>query len=160
LRHGSARTSPGESREILEALIPKLEADANRDVVEAFQDISTAGTFIPDKSLAEMAREVGLSDMYYTVMIPGSSVVHGDWSALGDSVLVRCQHPLHDRHALPRPDYAEESSEQFPYLAETFARWSFDEYCAAVGVEPLSAEDARAEMKREASDADDKKPTA
>lgn len=138
--------SEGEPREILERLLPKLKAQANRDVAEDFQDISTASTFADDKSLFEMAHEVGLEDMYHSVMIPASSALHGDWAALEDLVLERCVHALHDHHAIPRADYAEESSGQFPYLAETFARWSFDEYCRAMAYEPISSAQAEAEM--------------
>ena len=76
--------SEGEPREILEGLLPKLKAQANRDVAEEFQDISTATTFAADKSLFDMAREVGLEDMYHSVIIPASSALHGDWAALED----------------------------------------------------------------------------
>ncbi len=141
----------GEPHAILERLLPKLRADVNRGVSEDFQDISTAGTFAADKGLLDMSREVGLEDMYHSVMIPAGSALHGDWAALGDYVVVRCRHPLHDQHAIPRTEYAEESSEQFPYLAASFARWSFDEYCKAMAYEPLSDEQAEADLIREAS---------
>lgn len=42
--------SKGEPREILERLLPNLRAQANRDVAEDFQDISTASTFAADKT--------------------------------------------------------------------------------------------------------------
>jgi hypothetical protein len=138
--------SEGEPREILERLLPKLREQANRDVGEDFQDISTASTFAGDKTLLEMAREVGLEDMYHSVMIPASSALHGDWAALEDFILDRCVHALHDHHAIPRAGYAEESSEQFPYLGESFARWTFDEYCRAFEYQPISSEQAEAEM--------------
>ena len=138
--------SDGEPREILERLLPKLKARANRDVAEDFQDISTASTFAADKSLLDMAREVGLEDMYHSVMIPASSALHGDWAALEDLVLDRCVHALHEHHAIPRAEYAEESNEQLPYLAESFASWSFDEYCRAMVYQAISTEQAQAEM--------------
>lgn len=101
-----------------------------------------------------MAREVGLEDMYHSVMIPASSALHGDWAALEDLVLDRCVHALHDHHAIPRADHAEESSEQFPYLAERFARWSFEEYCRALAYEPISSEQAEAEMVSQLEEAE------
>lgn len=84
--------------------------------------------------------------MYHSVMIPASSALHGDWAALEDLVLDRCVHALHDHHAIPRAEYAEESSEQLPYLAESFAQWSFDEYCRAMAYQLMSSEEAEAEM--------------
>ena len=139
--------SAGEPREILKQLfLPKLRAQANRDIAEDFQDISTASTFAADKSLLDIAREVGLDDKYHSVMIPASSALHGDCAALEDLVLDRCVHALHDHHAIPRAEYAGESSEQFPYLADSFARWSFDEYCRAMAYQPMSGEEAEREM--------------
>jgi hypothetical protein len=138
--------SDGDSREILERLLPKLRAQANRDVGEDFQDISTASTFAADKTLLDMAREVSLEDMYHSVMIPASSALHGDWAALEDLVLDRCVHVLHDDHAIPRAEYAEESTEQLPYLAESFASWTFAEYCRAMAYSPISSQEAEAEM--------------
>jgi len=138
--------SEGEPREILERLLPKLKAQVNRDVAEDFQDISTASTFADDKSLFDMAREVGLEDMYHSVMIPASSALHGDWAALEDLILDRCVHALHDHHSIPRADYAEQSTEQFPFLAERFALWGFEEYCQALAHEPISVEQAEAEI--------------
>lgn len=137
--------SEREPREILERLLPKLKAQVNRDVAEDFQDISTASTFADDKSLFDMAREVGLEDMYHSVMIPASSALHGDWAALEDLILDRCVHALHDHHSIPRADYAEQSTEQFPFLAERFALWGFEEYCQALAHEPISVEQAEAE---------------
>lgn len=144
--------SEGEPRELLERLLPKLKAQANLDVAEDFQDISTASTFADDKSLFDMAREVGLEDMYHSVMIPASSALHGDWAALQDLVLDRCLHALHDHHAIPRAAYADESTEQFPFLAERFAIWSFEEYCQALAHEPISNERADAEMASKVKD--------
>jgi hypothetical protein len=144
----------GEPRELLERLLPRLREQANRDKSEEFQEISTASTFASDKSLLDMATEVGLRDMYQSTMIPASSALHGDWSALEDLVLDRCEHALHDRHVLPRPAYAGESTEQFPYLAESFAQWSFLEFVRAVGREPISDEEANEEMRAQAVDAD------
>jgi hypothetical protein len=142
--------SEGEPREILEGLLPKLKAQVNRDLGEHFQDISTASTFAGDTSLLEMARQVGLEDMYHSVMIPASSSLHGDWAALEDQVVERCLHPLHDGHSIPRGAYAEEDLEQFPYLAESFALWTFDEYCRAMGHSPISNEEATSEMQAQA----------
>jgi hypothetical protein len=138
--------SEGQPREILERLLPTLKERANRDIAEDFQDIIIADSFAGDTSLLTMARSVGLEDMYHTVMIPASSTLHGDWSALDDHVLVRCQHALHDQHSVPRADHAGESEEQIPELAEHFALWSFDEYCRAMAHEPISEEEAEAEM--------------
>jgi hypothetical protein len=90
--------------------------------------------------------------MYQSVMIPGSSALHGDWAALDDQVLKRCRNPLHDRHALPKAAYADEDVEQFPFLAERFALWAFDEYCAALGNEPISDEQATSEMLEQSGD--------
>jgi Family of unknown function (DUF5677) len=145
--------SEGRPREILEELLPKLKAQANRDVPEAFQDISTASTFAGDTSLFEMARLVGLDDMYQSVVNPASSTLHGDWGALEDQVLERCLHPLHDRHAVPKTAYAEENMEQFPYLAESFATWTMDEYCRAMGHKPITDDEATAEMLAQAQEA-------
>jgi hypothetical protein len=146
--------SEGEPRAILERLLPKLKAQANRDVAEDFQDISTATTFAADKSLLDMAREVSLEDMYHSVMIPASSALHGDWAALEDLVLDRCIHALHDHHAKPRAEYAEESNEQLPYLAESFASWSFDEYCRALVHQPISSEEAAADILSQIGEAE------
>lgn len=97
-----------------------------------------------------MAREVGLKDMYHSVMIPASSALHGDWSALDEYVLDRCRHALHDGHAVPRAEYASESEEQIPDLVERFALWAFDEYCSATVHEPITDEQAQAEMRAQA----------
>lgn len=143
----------GEPREMLERLLPKLKDAANRDIREDFQDIHTTTTFTADDtSLLAMATDVGLQDMYHSLMIPASSTLHGDWAALDDQVLDRCLHPLHDRHAIPRAAYAEENLEQFPELAQRFAVWTFDEYCRAMGYEPMSNEDAEAEMLAQANE--------
>ncbi len=138
--------SDGEPREILEGLLPKLKEQANRDIAEDFQDITIADSFAADTSLLAMARAVGLADMYHSVMIPASSALHGDWSALDEYVLDRCQHALHDRHAVPRVEYATEAEEQFPELAERFAQWGFDAFCRAMAYEPITDEQAEAAM--------------
>ena len=87
---------------MLEGVLKKLHREANRDLDENFQDISTAGTFIDNMSLAAMANEVGMGDVYNSTMGPASSALHGDWSALDDLYLDRCVHPLHASHVLPR----------------------------------------------------------
>lgn len=134
-------TATGDQKEILEGVLARLERDVNRDVSEDFQDISTAGTFIDDMSLAAMAEEVGMGELYATTMAPASSALHGDWSALDDLYLDRCVHPLHGRHVLPRLEPAEESRESLPFLAETYSRWAFDAYIKAMGYEePIGAE--------------------
>ncbi len=131
----------GAEKETLEGVLKKLEREANRDGNEQFQDISTANTFIDDKSLAAMAEEVGMGDMYRSVMGPASSAVHGDWSALDDLYLDRCIHPLHGSHVLPRLEPAEESRESLPFLAETLSRWIINAYFKATGYEaPSDAE--------------------
>src|SRR4029079_5742379 len=76
----------GEPREILERLVPKLQADVNREHPADFQDVPISHTFAADKSLLDMASDVGLGDMYHSVMIPASSALHGDWSWLSDNV--------------------------------------------------------------------------
>jgi hypothetical protein len=143
----------GEPHEILEGLIPKLESDANRENPVEFQDITIANTFAGDKSLLEMATEVGLADMYHSVMIPASSALHGDWSALTEHVLDPCLHPLHDEHFVPRTKYADDMTEQFPFLAESFGDWVFDDYCRAMAKVPLTNEEAEAEMHTSTSEA-------
>ena len=61
----------GEPREMLERLLPKLRDAANRDIREDFQDIHTTTTFAADDtSLLAMATDVGLQDMYHSLMIP------------------------------------------------------------------------------------------
>ena len=85
------------------------------------------------------------------VEVIGMRSILGPFWCLEDLVLDRCVHALHDHHAIPRAEYAEESREQFPYLAEGFARWSFDEYCRAMAFEPISIEQAEAEMLRQSS---------
>jgi hypothetical protein len=140
--------SEGEPRAILERLLPRLKEQANRDIAEDFQDIIIADSFAADTSLLAMARTVGLEDMYHSTMIPASSALHGDWSALDEYVLVRCGHPLHDAHAVPRAEYAPETLEQFPELAERLAGWAFEAYCAAMAHEPITDKDAEAEMRR------------
>jgi hypothetical protein len=122
----------GEPKEILERLLPKLTEEANRDGSEEFQDISTAGTFIDDKSLFTMADEVGMGDMYQSTLVPASSSLHGDWSALDDLYLDRCLHPLHGPHALPRIEPAQESDERLPFIAEKFSTWALDWYLKAI----------------------------
>jgi hypothetical protein len=124
---------------------------ANRDIGEDFQDIIIADSFAADTTLLTMARAVGLQDMYHSVMIPASSSLHGDWSALDEYVLDRCQHVLHDQHVVPRAEYASGSQEQFPELAESFALWSFDEYGRAMAYEPISNEQAEAELAERSS---------
>ena len=126
----------GKPKEILEGLLPKLEEEVNRDISEDFQDISTASTFIDDKSLFAMAEEVGMGDLYHSTMGPASSATHGDWSALDDLFLDRCLHPLHGRHAIPRLELAAESDERLPFLGETFARWALDAYFKAIEYHP------------------------
>lgn len=131
----------GTPKELLEGVLAKLEKDVNRDVDEDFQDISTAGTFIDDMTLAAMAEEVGMGEMYGSTMGPANSALHGDWSALDDLYLDRCVHPLHGPHALPRLEPAEESRETLPFLAERFSRWVFNAYVKATGYEePTEAE--------------------
>ncbi|MDQ6910876.1 MAG: hypothetical protein M3Z84_08880, partial [Actinomycetota bacterium] len=133
-------TATGTQKEILEGVLAKLERDVNRDVSEDFQDISTAGTFIDDMSLAAMADAVGMGELYGSTMAPASSALHGDWSALNDLYLDRCVHPLHGSHVLPRLEPAEESRESLPFLAETYSRWAFDTYVKAMGYEePIDA---------------------
>lgn len=139
--------SEGEPRAILERLLPRLKEQTNRDIAEDFQDIVIADSFAADTSLLAMARAVGLEDMYHSVMIPASSALHGDWSALDEYMLVRCRHALHDSHALPRTEYALQTEEQFPELAERFAQWAFETYCATMAYEPITDAEAEAEMR-------------
>jgi hypothetical protein len=67
----------GAEKKTLEGVLKKLDQEANRDVNEESQDISTAGTFIDDMSLAAMAEEVGMGGMYRSTMGPASSALHG-----------------------------------------------------------------------------------
>jgi hypothetical protein len=140
----AALSKAGTPKEILERLLPKLQEEANRDISEDLQDISTAGTFIEGKSLLAMAEEVGMGDMYHSTMGPASSALHGDWSALDDLYLDRCVHPLHGPHALPKLEPAEQSDERLPYLAQSFSRWAFDAYCSAFDHDPVGYERAKA----------------
>jgi len=87
-----------------------------------------------------------LEDLYHSTMIPASSALHGDWSALDEYLLVRCTHPLHDAHAVPRAEYAPEPQEQFPELTEHIAVWAFEAYCVAMDHQPITDSDAEAEM--------------
>jgi hypothetical protein len=125
----------GMPKEILAGLLPKLEEEVNRDISGDFQDISTASTFIDNKSLFAMAEEVDMGDLYNSTMGPASSATHGDWSALDDLFLDRCLHLLHGRHAIPRFELAAESDERLPFLAETYATWALNAYLKATGHE-------------------------
>lgn len=139
------QTATGKPKEILERLLPKLGEEVNRDISEDFQDISTAPTFIDNKSLFAMAEEVGMGDLYKSTMGPASSATHGDWSALDDLFLDRCLHPLHGRHAIPRFEPASESDERLPFLATTYARWALDAYFGAIGYHRPAGPDIDAE---------------
>jgi hypothetical protein len=129
----AAATATGLPKELLDGLKIKLERDLNRDQNEDFQAISTAPTFIEGKSLQAMAREVGMEELYESAMVPASSAVHGDWSALDDMFLDRCVHPLHGPHALPRKKPASESNEKIPFVVESYSRWILRTYYAAFG---------------------------
>ena len=128
-----AQKAEGRPKELLDGLQEMIEREVNQDQNEDFQAISTAPTFIEGKSLQAMAQEAGLGEFYDGMMIPSSSALHGDWSALDEWFLDRCVHPLHGPHALPRLRPAPESCEKIPFVAEHYATWTLKSYYKAFG---------------------------
>jgi len=83
--------------------IEELEMHANADMWMEFQDIDLGAW--SNKNLRKMAEEVGVKDVYDRYYDWSSGFVHGNWSAIRDTVFEMCGNPLHRFHrvaSLPR----------------------------------------------------------
>jgi hypothetical protein len=89
-----------EGRQELEVLGEYLSEVINEETWEEFISVDLGGNFA-GKNAYQMAKEVGLKDMYDLVYSPGSSQLHGEWTYLKTLHLVRCVNPLHRFHRLP-----------------------------------------------------------
>lgn len=54
------------------------------------------------KSARDLAIKAGLEEFYRLVYDPASSDVHGTWTSIKNSNLVRCSQPLHRFHRIPQ----------------------------------------------------------
>jgi hypothetical protein len=78
-----------------------LEMRVNIERDEEFQGISLKPNF-GDRSIRQMAEDVGLKDLYDLNYSPLSGESHGDWGSLVTHDLERCSNPLHRYHRLGR----------------------------------------------------------
>ncbi len=92
---------------------------------EQFLEVSTETTFA-GISLRAMAEETRTLDLYRHVFQNSSGVVHGEWWAIEDYDMDRCQEPLHRFHMIPAqgpkvdptPAFGRHIVERFESLAE------------------------------------------
>lgn len=91
-----------------------LEDLANEDKWEEFVDIDLGSW--SKLNLRKMSEEAGVKDIYDKYYSWSSGYVHGQWSAVRDTVFDLCMNPLHRLHripAIPRanmPDCAEDAT--------------------------------------------------
>jgi hypothetical protein len=72
---------------------------SNEDMWQEFSDIGI--TTWTDKNLRRMAEEVGIKDIYDNYYDWSSGYVHGNWSAIRDTIFTICLNPLHRYHRIP-----------------------------------------------------------
>lgn len=87
---------PERLKQSLLALDKKLGGDWGQQLIAVNLDSTFSG-----KSVRAMAIDAGLEDAYRYVYQSASGVGHGEWWALEDHALQRCQNPLHRFHWLP-----------------------------------------------------------
>lgn len=83
--------------------IYRLDKVVNEDMWEEFQIIYVSGIFASIDT-RKMAERVGLVEDYRLIFSPVSSAVHGEWGAISQHNLMRCQNPLHKGHRIPWED--------------------------------------------------------
>jgi uncharacterized protein DUF5677 len=92
------------------------------------------------KKPRDLAYEVGLEKYYRLVYSPSSEDVHGSWTSIRKSNLVRCVQPLHRFHWMPK--YSQPSL----YLDPLELVLNMYFHCQGIGVEALGFPESREEM--------------
>jgi hypothetical protein len=72
---------------------------ANEDMWQEFGDINIKSW--TDKNLRQMAQQAGIKDFYDKHYDWSSGYVHGNWSAIRDTIFTTCLNPLHRFHRIP-----------------------------------------------------------
>jgi hypothetical protein len=90
----------GDPPERLKQSLLDLDKKLGGDFGEQLIPVNLDSTF-SGKSVRVMAFEAGLEGTYRYVYQSASGVDHGEWWALEDYALQRCQNPLHRFHRLP-----------------------------------------------------------
>lgn len=106
----------GGGSDFFRTLIEELERKGPGEIGDQFQEVNLEATFsgIP---LRAMADEVGELDRYNRLFQTSSGVGHGEWWALEDYALERCQNPLHRFHWIPRLNWDQPRPEpRFPEI--------------------------------------------
>jgi hypothetical protein len=91
----------GETDTESEDYLRALHARVNEDRDEEFQTISLKASFT-DRSIRQMAEDVGLKHLYSLVYAPLSGESHGDWGSVRWHDLHACSNPLHRNHRIGR----------------------------------------------------------
>jgi hypothetical protein len=81
-----------------------------------------------------MAEEVGMLDEYGHVYQSASGITHGEWWAIEDYALQRCQNPLHLFHRLPSLEEFRSEPEFVGTLINFFDRL-IDDVVDGLGIE-------------------------
>ncbi len=76
-----------------------LHTYSNEDMWQEFSDIGISTW--TDKNLRKMAEDAGIKDFYDKYYDWSSGYVHGNWSAIRDTIFTICLNPLHRYHRIP-----------------------------------------------------------
>ncbi len=126
-------------REYLRPFEESLAEMINEEIWEELLIVDLGNSF-SGKSPHQMAKEVGLSELYNLVYSPSSSDLHSEWTCLTTMHLARCKNPLHRFHRLPQLDANASISSYGVMQAANILRQSLDAWAQAYGI-PLGADE-------------------
>lgn len=125
----------------LENLIAKSPSDSLKSYIKGIRDKindEMFEEFIPinvgnwnGQDIRKNAIDVGMKDFYNQKYSPASAQVHGDWSALKEANLFKCQNPLHLEHWLPNFAVRPTLDPGIPLLALEIWKASIDSWLSA-----------------------------
>lgn len=122
-----------EAPEMFKAYAESLEQKTGGDWGDQFQAVSLDSTF-SGLTVRQMAEEVGMLDEYRHVYQSASGITHGEWWAIEDYALQRCQNPLHLFHRLPSLEEFRSEPEFVGTLINYFDRL-IDDVADGLGIE-------------------------
>lgn len=119
--------------DMLKAYAESLEQKTGGDWGDQFQAVSLDSTF-SGLTVRQMAEQVGMLDEYRHVYQSASGISHGEWWAIQDYAMQRCQNPLHLFHHLPSLEEFRSEPEFVGTLINFFDRL-IDEVIDGFGIE-------------------------
>ena len=134
-----------QAPDMFKAYAESLEQKTGGDRGDQFQAVSLDSTF-SGLTVRQMAEQVGMLDEYRHVYQSASGITHGEWWAIEDYAMQRCQNPLHLFHRLPSLEEFRSEPEFMGTLINFFDRLIDDATDgfgieADIGTPPPSAED-------------------